>query len=64
MEDQNEKMINRILHHKEGDIWVPYTIEALSIAFVAMRKRYESYKDSYNELYNILKSIEKDLRDL
>jgi hypothetical protein len=43
---ENEKMINGILHYYNESIqtYVPYTIQALSTAFVAMRHMYEDNK--------------------
>jgi hypothetical protein len=62
---EDEKMINGILHYYEKDnkVYVPYTIQALSTAFVAMRSMYENEKILYEQANENLQNAKNILKN-
>ena len=58
-----EKIVNDILCHKEGNEWIPYTLESLTVAFTSMRAMYESTDLELKRLKNIIEKIGDNVKD-
>lgn len=60
-----EKVINDILHYRynENEEWKPFTIEAITIVFISVRRAYDDLVIKMNAMNNCYDELQRVLYD-